>query len=112
MWLLYTLFISLLLTIVFELLFFILIGIRDRKNMLLVCLVNIITNPPVVLSYYLITTYTNINNSYVKIILELAAILTESYYYKTYALKLKHPYLIAISANIVSFTIGEMINHI
>lgn len=112
MWILYTLGISLILTIIFELLFFMTLGIRDKKTMLLVCLVNVITNPPVVLCFYLITSYTRLDESYIKIILEFIAILTEEYYYKTYAANIKYPYLIAISANIVSFSIGMLINYI
>ncbi len=112
MWLLYTLFISLLLTIIVELLFFILIGIRDKKNLLLACLINMITNPPVVLCYYLISSYTDLNMYYITIILELGAILTESYYYRTYGSKLKHPYSLAISTNIVSYSIGVIMNYI
>lgn len=39
---------SLLLTLIIETSFFLIIGKRRKKDLILVCLVNILTNPPVV----------------------------------------------------------------
>jgi hypothetical protein len=100
---------SLLLTIIFEIVFFLLVGKKDKKDLLLLVLVNIFTNPVVVLSYYITVTYTDWNPSVIKIPLELFAIITEGYYYKKYGRNFRHPYLFSAAANMFSFWIGVII---
>ena len=100
---------SLLLTIMLETGFFFLTGKRDKKDLLLVVLVNILTNPIVVLSYYIIGTYTNWNTSIIKIPLELFAVITEGYYYKKYGRNFRRPYLFSVAANMFSFWLGVVI---
>ncbi|MDF2905604.1 MAG: hypothetical protein K0R34_925 [Herbinix sp.] len=108
--LLYSLGSSLLLTLILEVCFSLICRIRDKKDIGLLILVNILTNPFVVMSYYLVIHYSNINRIVVVIILELLAILTEGYYYKTYGKTFRHPMIFALGANLFSFCIGQMLN--
>ncbi len=101
--------ISLGMTILFEELFSVALRIRNKKDLLLVCLVNVLTNPPVVLGYYLAVHYTQLSPAPVKIALELFAISIEAYYYTTRGQKIHHPVWFAIAANVFSFSIGMII---
>jgi hypothetical protein len=100
---------SLVLTIVLEAGFFLLIGKRDKKDLLLLLLVNVLTNPVVVLSFWLVALYTDWNARIVLILLELFAVLIEGYYYKKYGRSFRYPYLFSLAANIVSFGTGVLI---
>ena len=104
-----SLIISLLLTIALETGFFLLTGKRDKKDFLLAVLVNILTNPVVVLSYYILVTYTSYNIHVIIIPLELFAIITEGYYYKKYGRTFRRPYLFSAAANMFSYWIGVII---
>ena len=97
--------ISLLLTLVFETVFFFLTGKRDKKDMLLLVMVNILTNPLVVLLYWLTVLRWEVN-SVIIIPLEVFAVLTEGYYYKKYGHSFKHPYFFSLAANVFSFGAG------
>ena len=101
--------ISLGMTLILEMVFFGLTGKRNRKDLLLLVFVNIITNPSVVLIYQLAMLYTSINNVAIKIALELFAVLTEGYYYKKHGHDFKRPYLFSLAANMMSFGIGVLI---
>lgn len=100
---------SLILTLVLETGFFLLSGKRGKKDLLLTVMVNILTNPAVVLLYWFAALYTDLNHAIIKIPLEVFAVLTEGYYYKKYGQEFKHPYLFSISANAFSFIIGVVI---
>jgi hypothetical protein len=105
---------SLLSTIVLEVVFFIvssrLFTVKiNKKDILLVLLVNILTNPVVVLLYWLTIFYTQWNTIIILIPLELFAILTEGYYYKTYGSSFRRPYLFSTAVNIFSFGTGVLI---
>lgn len=100
---------SLTLTLIIEIAFFWLIDKNDKNDLLLVCLVNILTNPPVVLLYWLAILYLNLNNTLVIVILEFCAIIVEAYYYKNYGQNFKHPFVFSLTANIISFGIGLLI---
>lgn len=101
--------ISLGMTILLEGLFAIALRIRNKKDLLLVCLVNLLTNPPIVLGYYLAVYYTSWNPTLVKIPLELLAISVEAYYYTTRGQKFHHPVWFAIAANLISYSTGVII---
>ncbi len=101
--------ISLGMTILFEELFAVAFRIRNKKDLLLVCLVNLLTNPPVVLAYYLAVYYTQLSPNPVKIALELFAISVEAYYYATRGQKILHPVWFAVAANLFSFSAGMIL---
>ena len=104
-----SLILSLALTILFELSFFFIVGKRNKKDLLLVLLVNVITNPIVVLLFRLSVLYTDWNKVFVYIPLELFAVLAEGYYYKKYGLDFKRPYLFSLTANAFSFGAGLLL---
>ena len=101
--------ISLAATIILESGFFFLVGKRNKKDLLLVVLVNVLTNPIVVLLYWLSVLYTDINSVIVKAALEIFAVLVEWYYYKRYAQDIRKPFLFSLAANAFSFAIGVLI---
>ena len=100
---------SLALTIALEVGFFLLTGKRDKKDMLLVILVNVVTNPVVVLLYWLASLYTNWNLVLVIIPLEIFAILVEGYCYNKYGRGFKRPYIFSAAANMFSYWMGVLI---
>lgn len=97
-------------TIVLELAYSVLAGIRDKITLELILLVNILTNPVVVLTYYLIRFHTGWNLGITKLILEVLAIVVEAICYRNCNKKIEHPYRLAIGANVFSFVIGACIN--
>ena len=103
----YILAISLLLTLILEVLFAFLIGkIRTSRGLLLTVLTNTLTNPPVVLIYTLFPSLP------LKIALEIAVVLVEWLVYKTCSDEIRRPLLYALSINAFSYLTGEIINHI
>ena len=103
---------SLALTITLEAGFFLVVGKRDKKDLLLLLLVNVLTNPVVVLSFCLLVLYTDLNPYIALIPLELFAVLTEGRYYKKYGRCFRRPYLFSLAANIVSFGTGALIQRL
>lgn len=108
-WLIASLAVSLVLTLLLEEGFALLSGIRHRKDLLLVCLVNIVTNPAVVLCYHIATSYTSWSPVLITAILEISAFLAEGLYYKAYAMCIDHPFRFSALANTFSFCIGLVI---
>ena len=100
---------SLVLTIVIEVVCSILIGIRKKKDVLLVVLVNMVTNPAVVFTYYFLSLITLWNLWCIKVVLEILAVVCEALYYKRYGIDMKHPIGYAILLNGISFGIGCLI---
>ena len=108
----WSLIISLVLTILLETGFYLLVGKRNKKDLLLVMLVQVITNPVVVLSYWLAVLYTDWNRATIIIPLELFAVLTEGFYYKKYGQDFKRPYIFSTLANTFSFGTGLLLQKI
>jgi len=104
--LLFALALSLILTLFFEVCFFLAVTKRNTKDLLLVVLVNVLTNPVVVLIYWLVVLYTGMNRTLIKIPLELFAFLIEGFYYKKYGQQFARPFLFSLAANVFSFTMG------
>ena len=104
-----TLLISLGLTLFLEILFCIVFRIRSIRDLTLVVLVNILTNPPVVLLNNILSRKTELSPILIIVILELLAILIEGLYYKRYSAKIKRPFLFSLGANSFSFLIGLVI---
>ena len=100
---------SLALTLALEIGFFFLTGKRNKKDLLLVVMVNVLTNPVVVLLYWLAALYTTWNTTIVKIPLELFAFLTEGFYFRKYGQSFKRPFLFSLAANAFSFLLGILL---
>jgi len=103
---------SLVLTLVFEAGFFLLVGKRDKKDLLLLVMINMVTNPIVVSLYWLALLYGNFGRVAILIPLELFAVLTEGVYYKKYGRDFSRPYLFSAAANAFSFGAGELLQKI
>jgi hypothetical protein len=104
--------ISLVLTIIFEEAFALAVGIRNKKDLLLICLVNILTNPAVVFLYHMAEYFTDFNYDLTILTLEAAAILVEAYYFKAYATKIRHPFQFSLGVNVFSYGIGWLLSYL
>ena len=105
---------SLLATLVLESGFYLLVCklrfiICDKKDLLLLLLVNVITNPVVVLSYWLVVIYTSWDVRLALIPLELFAVFTEGWYYKKYGNNFHRPFLFSLAANVFSYGVGAVV---
>lgn len=100
-------------TIVIELIMSLLLGMRNKKDILNVILVNIMTNPLVV-SILMYITYNRLFNITISIIiLEILVILTEGFTYKKVLTFDKiNPYVLSLILNISSYFIGGLLNNI
>ena len=100
-------------TIMIELIMSLLLGIRNKKDILNVILVNIMTNPLVV-SILMYITYNRLFNTTISIIiLEILVILTEGFTYKKVLTFDKiNPYVLSLILNISSYFIGRVLNNI
>ena len=101
--------VSLALTLLLELPFVYAWGLRSRHNLKLAVLVNVLTNPAVVLLYVLAVMYTELAMVPVVLLLEGTAWITEGLLYKRYARAIRRPWLFAIAANLFSYGMGELI---
>lgn len=101
---------SLILTILIEVVFAFCFGVRDKNDYLLICLVNVLTNPPVVLIHTWLLVSFSLGGLLVKLPLELLAIGIEALFYKKYAKQILNPVLFSVMANASSFLIGWFIN--
>lgn len=99
-------------TIIIELIVAIILKIKDKKDLLYIILVNIITNPLVVsISLYINIKYgLNIRNISM-IILEVSAFIIEALIYlKVLKYKRINPFILSLILNGSSYFIGELIN--
>ena len=103
----------LLLTVIIELIISIILGVRDKKDMLNVILVNVFTNPIVtsiqILTYVLFGYYYMI---VALVILEILVFITEGYIYlKVLKFKRINPFILSLILNIASYFIGGFISN-
>ena len=103
---------SLSLTLVLETGFFLLTGKRNKKDLLLVALANVMTNPAVVLLYWLAVDYSGFNWIITIAVLEVLAVLTEGYIYKKHGQDFKRPYGFSLFANMFSYGTGMLLQMI
>ena len=100
---------SLVATLVLEAAFFWLTGKRNRRDLVLLVLVNLLTNPALVLLLHLIYWFTNLNYLVATVVLELIAVAVEGLYYKKFGQEFKYPFLFSLAANAFSCTIGILL---
>ena len=79
-------------------------GLRGR-DLLLCALVNLLTNPAVVLLHLLFPA------PWVTAALELAAVAVEALYYRRYGEHIRRPWVFSLLANGASFGLGLLISH-
>lgn len=104
-----TLALSLLLTLLLEGLFGLLWGLRGWREWAVLVLVNVLTNPAVVLLYHLSTGLWGMSAVWVTLILECTAVIVEWRCYKGCSSQLKRPFLFALFANAFSYGIGLIV---
>lgn len=99
----------LLFTILIELIVALILGVRDKKDILNIILVNTMTNPLLV-SVTVYITYNRIFNRIV--ILELLVVIIEGFTYKKILnFKKINPFVLSLILNASSYFIGEIINY-
>jgi len=106
---------SLLCTIVIECIISLIIGIREKKDILNIILVNIMTNPIVVSFpiYIMIKMHTLSARYYALFFLEIFALLSEGIVYsKVLNYKSINPFQISLILNMGSYLIGDVINRL
>lgn len=109
MWVIKSLVLSLGLTILLEFLFAFLWRI-DKRHFRLVAAVNLLTNPVVVGCHILTRLYFPFALTYVTVVLELLAIVTEGILYKRHS-DMKLPILFSVCANIFSYSVGVILGY-
>ena len=89
-----------------------LLGLRKPKDLLLVVLVNVLTNPPVVLILSLVQLYTQaLPGWYVVLPLELAVVVLEGLLYRGRLDHQKwHPFLLSLILNGLSYLGGLLLS--
>lgn len=105
--------ICLLITIVIEFIGAYLLRIKDKCDLVIVVLVNILTNPILVVTTNLLYVYFGKSYYYVSlIILELLVLYIEGYIYKKLLInKNINPYLLSLILNMNSYFLGNIINY-
>lgn len=104
----------LIITILIEVIVGIIIGIRDKKDLLNIILVNIMTNPLVVsFPVYILLKYGQTARMIVLYTLEVLTVLAEGFvYFKFFKYKKINGFLVSLILNLSSYLIGEVINNI
>ena len=105
--------ISLAMTLVLELSYAAFWGVRTRHDLVLVTLVNVLTNPIVVFVYYFVRLRRlPVNYGWITVLMEVLAVVTEALLYQKHARTIRRPWLFSLSANAFSYAVGELINGI
>lgn len=96
--------VSLILTQIIELLFALLTGIRDKRELSLIFLTNLVTNPPTVLISRLFYYFGGIALYRYAFLLEILVVILEGIIYSKCSNFIKHPFMFALAINALSFT--------
>ena len=105
--------ISLIETLILELCFALFWGVRGRMDLRWVVWVNVLTNPIVVFTYYMVRIrHVPVNIGVVTLILEAFAVVTEALIYQKKAQTVGRAWLFSLSVNSFSYAVGELLNKI
>lgn len=111
MWILKILACNLAIVFVIELSLGVLLGAKTVRKIATMVLVNIITNPAVVLSGMCFTLFLSDWENIGICILEILVVVTEGFMFRKFrTFDSKNPYLISFVLNFASFVTGEIIN--
>lgn len=101
-------------TIIIEVLVAIILKIRNKKDLLNIILVNILTNPLVVSIPILILIKYGYNARMIcLIILEILTVIVEGLiYFKVFNYKKINPFIVSLILNLSSYLIGDIINNL
>ena len=98
--------ISLGLTLLFELIFSLAFKVRNIHDIILVILVNFLTNPPVVLTHNILERGTSMPQIVIVLLLETSAVVIEGFCYKYSANNIRRPFWFSLGANAFSYLAG------
>ena len=98
-------------TILLETAFALFAGIRGRKNLITVVLVQIITNPCVVLLMLWCGTHLRCHHAMYEIPIEFAVVVVEWLIYKKCLRDLKRPFAFSLAANYFSYSFGIVMSY-
>lgn len=106
--------VSLICTIIIEFILALILGLKDKKDLLNVILVNIVTNPIVVSVSFTFNLLYGPNGKIIStIILEILAFLCEGFiYYKVLRYKKINGFLLSLILNVTSYSLGIFLNNI
>ena len=98
-------------TVIIEVVFALLLGVRDKKDIMNIILANIMTNPFLVIFSFMIKAKHGDQVYYpVLFFMEILAVLSEGYIYRKYLeYKRIRPFLLSLILNLLSYTIGLLI---
>lgn len=96
---------ALTLTLLLELLFALIWGVR-KDGLLMVVLMNLLTNPAVNLLHYLAGTLLGWQSFWLVVVLEAAAVVTEGFCCRDF---IRRPWLFALFVNLFSYSMGELL---
>lgn len=102
--------VSLLLTLLLEGGFALAWGLRERRELALVALVNCLTNPPVVLLYHTAVGLLHWSPAVATAVLECGAVAAEWLCYRAFSQQVRRPFLFSLLANLLSYGTGCAIN--
>ena len=102
----------LLITIIIEVITGLIIGIRDKKDILNIVLVNILTNPVVVSVPVLILLVWGPTARWISLaVLEILTVVVEGFiYFKVLKYRKINGFLVSLILNLASYGIGELLN--
>ena len=96
------------LTIIIELIVAIILGIKDKKDILNIILINCVTNP--IINYLMLVVYYFIKNNIIIymfiFVFESLVVICEYYYFKKYLIYNRNKLLLSFILNISSFLFG------
>lgn len=104
--------VSLALTLVMEGAFALAWGLRGRRELGLVALMNCLTNPPAVLFYHTAVPLWGWDPLAAAALAECAAVLVEWRCCRTFSRHIRHPFWFSLAANAVSYGAGCLINRL
>ncbi len=104
----------LLTTIAVELIIALLLGIKNKVDLINIILVNILTNPVVVvIPMYFNLQYGIVGRNICLYILEILAVIVEGFiYFKYFDYKKINPFLISLILNVCSYLVGVASNYL
>ncbi len=108
--------VSLALTVLLEEAYAYLYGYRARRERILVCLVNCLTNPPVVALYYAARSllaaagWSGLWLVFTVPVLESLAVIVEWRCYRRFSSEIERPFQFSLLANVFSYGTGLLIN--
>lgn len=107
----YIMILCLIVTEIIEIMVALLIKLKDKKDLINVFLVNILTNPILVsTSYFIFIKYGNINKKIYEIVMEVLIFLVEGMIYKRCLnYKKMNAYIVSFVLNLFSYFVGGII---